>query len=111
MAGKAPFLDVRHPRRLPWRRARSCAGLALALAVLTTGGVHAAAAEATPAGVEVFEKKIRPVLAQRCYRCHSARARSVKGGLLLDSRAGALKGGDSGPAVVPGQPGASLLLK
>ncbi len=61
------------------------------------------------AGVEFFEKKIRPVLAEHCYKCHSARKH--RGGLALDSRDGVRKGGDSGPAVVPGKPAASLLLK
>jgi hypothetical protein len=63
------------------------------------------------AGIEFFETKVRPVLAEHCYRCHSAAAAKLKGGLLLDSRAGILKGGESGPAVVPGKPADSLLLK
>jgi len=58
-----------------------------------------------------FEKKIRPVLAGKCVECHSAEKNKVKGGLALDSIAGLLKGGDSGPAVVPGKPAESLLLK
>jgi hypothetical protein len=66
---------------------------------------------AADAGIDFFEKKIRPVLVERCYRCHSAGAKKVKGELLLDSREGVLKGGASGPAVVPGKPGQSLLLK
>src|SRR5262245_37592082 len=71
----------------------------------------AARAADTASGVEFFEKRIRPLLVQRCYECHSREAKSVKGELLLDSRAGVLKGGNSGPAVVPGEPGKSLLLK
>jgi hypothetical protein len=62
-------------------------------------------------GVEFFEAKIRPVLVKHCYSCHSAEAKKPKGGLLLDSRAGVLRGGESGPAIVPGKPGASLLLR
>ncbi len=62
------------------------------------------------AGVEFFEQKIRPVLVERCYSCHAATAQEVKGGLRLDRRDGLLQGGDSGPAVVPGQPEESLLL-
>jgi hypothetical protein len=61
--------------------------------------------------VEFFETKIRPVLAERCYKCHSAQAKKHKGGLTLDTRAGLRKGGDSGPAIVPGQAAESLLLK
>jgi len=58
-----------------------------------------------------FEKKIRPLLVSKCYGCHSAKAKSVKGELLLDSRQGWTKGGESGPAVVPGKPGESLLIE
>ncbi len=69
-----------------------------------------AAAPSDLAQLDFFEKKIRPVLAQQCYECHSATAKKVKGGLLLDTREGVLKGGDSGEAVVPGKPQKSLLL-
>jgi hypothetical protein len=60
---------------------------------------------------DFFEKRIRPVLAERCYECHSARSEKLRGGLMLDSRAGVLKGGESGPALVPGNPDKSLLLQ
>lgn len=63
------------------------------------------------AGMDFFEKNIRPVLVEHCYGCHSQQAKKVRGGLLLDTRAGLFKGGDSGPAVVPGAPGKSLLLQ
>jgi hypothetical protein len=63
-------------------------------------------------GVEFFEKKVRPVLAEHCYRCHSSEpGKKQRGGLALDTKAGVRSGGDRGPAVVPGKPGASLLLK
>ncbi len=78
--------------------------LATALATLTA---HAAAP--TPAQVEFFEKNIRPVLAAECYECHSSAKK--KSGLVLDTRDGLLKGGESGPAIVPGQPDSSLLLQ
>lgn len=61
--------------------------------------------------LDYFEKKIRPVLIEHCYKCHSAEAKDVEGGLLLDSRAGVIRGGDSGPAVVPGDANASLLIQ
>ena len=61
--------------------------------------------------VEFFETKIRPVLVARCVACHSADPKKRKGGLALDSREGLLKGGDSGPAVVPGDVEKSLLVK
>jgi hypothetical protein len=58
-----------------------------------------------------FESKVRPLLVDRCYECHSANAKKVKGGLLLDSRAGLRKGGDTGPAITPGDPDASLFIQ
>jgi hypothetical protein len=64
----------------------------------------------TPAGAEFFEKQIRPVLVKHCYSCHSAEAKTLEGGLLLDSRSGLLKGGDNGPIIVPGEPAKSRLL-
>lgn len=60
---------------------------------------------------EFFEQHIRPLLVDNCYKCHSATSEKVKGGLLLDTRDGLLKGGDTGPAVVPGDPEKSLLIK
>ncbi len=60
---------------------------------------------------EFFEKKIRPLLIDHCYKCHSAQSDGVKGGLLLDTREGLLKGGDTGAAIVPGDPEKSLLIK
>ena len=61
-------------------------------------------------GIAFFESRIRPLLVDHCYKCHSVGAGKPKGGLLLDSRKTIRAGGDSGPAVVPGDPGASLLL-
>ena len=57
-----------------------------------------------------FEGKIRPVLVQHCYECHSADASELGGGLLLDSHRGIVKGGDTSPSVVPRDPEASLLM-
>ncbi|MDG1896852.1 MAG: DUF1549 domain-containing protein, partial [Fuerstiella sp.] len=62
------------------------------------------------AKLEFFEARIRPVLVEHCYKCHAADAKNVRGGLLLDSKAAALDGGESGAAVVPGAPDESLLL-
>src|SRR5450432_2989 len=59
----------------------------------------------------LFETKIRPVLAARCYVCHSAKAAKVQGGLLLDSSAGLKRGGNSGVAFAPGDPDKSLLMR
>ncbi len=59
---------------------------------------------------EFFEAKIRPVLVEKCYSCHSA-AKKQRGRLSLDTKAATLKGGDSGSSLVAGKPGASLILK
>ncbi len=83
------------------------------LAVISLGS-RINANEPDARGVAFFEKKIRPVLVQHCYRCHSVEAqkkRRLRGGLLVDSRTGLLKGGDTGPAVVPGKASKSLLLE
>jgi hypothetical protein len=64
----------------------------------------------TPDGVEFFEKKIRPVLAERCYSCHSASSKKLMGDLMVDSGAGLKRGGGSGkPALTPNSPEKSLL--
>jgi hypothetical protein len=57
-----------------------------------------------------FEKKIRPVLIQQCYECHSTQSKKVKGGLLLDTAQSMIQGGDSGiPGVTPGKPAQSSI--
>lgn len=68
------------------------------------------AEEITPQQLEFFEKKIRPVLSQHCYECHSADAKKLKGELQLDSKPAWQAGGESGPVIVPGKPGESLLI-
>ena len=68
------------------------------------------AEDLTPARVEFFESKIRPVLVKHCYKCHSKDAKNIKGGLLLDTRAGIRAGGDSGEAVIPKNVDDSLLI-
>ena len=78
--------------------------------VLFVAAVVAPSARADD-GVEFFEKKVRPILVQNCYACHSAAAKKVKGELLLDTKDGLRKGGASGPAVVPGDPNKSLLIQ
>jgi hypothetical protein len=59
---------------------------------------------------DIFENKIRPLLLEHCYECHSA-DKKQKGGLLLDSKEGTLKGGDTGPALIPGNPAQSLIIQ
>jgi hypothetical protein len=63
------------------------------------------------AGLQLFREQIEPALAKHCYRCHSAGSTPLEGGLRLDHREGARRGGDSGPAVVPGKPAESLLVQ
>src|SRR4051794_33953893 len=85
----------------------------LALAALGLATTAAPAAD-PPEPVEFFEKKIRPVLVEHCYKCHSAEAeanKKLKAGLRLDTRDGLRAGGDGGPALAPGDPGGSLLMK
>ena len=74
--------------------------------LLLTSALASAAEETT-----LFETKIRPVLVEHCYSCHSAEAKKIKGGLLLDTREGIRRGGDTGHAVVPGDTEKSLLIK
>ncbi|RPI90179.1 MAG: DUF1549 domain-containing protein, partial [Planctomycetaceae bacterium] len=61
--------------------------------------------------LQFFEARIRPVLVKHCSECHFGAARSVKGGLLLDSRDRARRGGDTGPAIVPGKPEDSPIIR
>src|SRR6266540_378095 len=60
---------------------------------------------------EFFTEKIYPLFHDHCFKCHSHDADKIKGGLVLDSLDGALTGGDTGPAIVPGNPEKSLLIK
>ncbi len=70
-----------------------------------------AEAEPSRAGADFFEQKIRPLLVEHCYECHSTDSKKLKGGLRLDSRDGWLKGGDTGVVIVPGDAEKSLLIK
>ncbi len=70
-----------------------------------------AADKPSPADIEFFETKVRPVLAKNCYGCHASETKSPMGGLFLDSQNGMLTGGKSGPAIVPGKPDDSLLIR
>lgn len=65
----------------------------------------------SPEQLDFFERKIRPALIEHCYECHAAGAKIIQGGLRLDYRAGMMKGGDTGPAVVAGDVAQSLLIK
>ena len=65
--------------------------------------------EPTAEGIKFFEAKIRPVLIDQCYRCHSSEGQGVRGGLSVESRDGLLAGGESGAAIVPGDLEQSML--
>ena len=81
------------------------------LPLLASPLLAADAPKLTPAETEFFETRVRPVLAEHCYKCHSAGAEKIKGSLLLDTRDGVRKGGETGPAIIPGKPDESLLIK
>jgi len=61
--------------------------------------------------MDFFENKIRPVLVQRCYECHSVKAKRLKGSLLLDTYDGLMRGGESGQEIIPGDPDSSRLIR
>lgn len=92
------------------------AALLIALAVIWWIIQSRSVAATEPSGslpqseIDFFESRIRPVLDEHCYSCHSSDAAIVQGGLLLDSREALHTGGDSGPAVVPGNVSESLLI-
>jgi mono/diheme cytochrome c family protein len=62
-------------------------------------------------GLQFFERRIRPALVTHCYECHSAGSKKAGGKLYLDHAGGLLRGGESGPAIVPGRPGESLFIR
>ena len=84
---------------------------ALICLCLLTGLGDVFSAEPSAEGLAFFEKKIRPVLVERCYKCHSAESEKLRGELLLDTREGIRKGGESGHAVVPKNLDESLLIE
>jgi len=101
---------------MPSSRARRAIGFGAVAAAVLLWPLIAMAAEAKPAehkpeDIEFFEKHIRPLLVERCYECHSEEAEAREGGLWLDRRSALQAGGDSGPAVVPGNVDGSLLIK
>ena len=79
----------------------------LAILILAAGGLLGADIDAT----DYFEENIRPLLVERCYACHSAESPMPQAGLRVDSRTALLKGGKSGPALIPGDPNSSRLLQ
>src|SRR6476619_4429459 len=83
-------------------------GLAAAVGLVVAAYATAAEPADSP---DFFEKKIRPLLIEHCFKCHGdLKGKEPKGGLRTDTRAGLLKGGDNGPAIVPGEPDKSRLI-
>jgi hypothetical protein len=68
-------------------------------------------AQSSTEQIAFFEKKIRPVLAEKCYKCHAEDSEKIKGGFVLDTRQGIRRGGDSGPGIVPGDLVKSLVIE
>src|SRR5688572_18336913 len=77
----------------------------LALAFLAAPMFAASPAE------QFFTQQVQPVLQENCFKCHSHSGDKIKGGLVVDSLDGLLAGGDSGPAIIPGDVEKSLLIK
>jgi len=85
-------------------------GILWTMILLAAGSAWAADPSVERQRLDFFETKIRPVLVEHCYECHSADSKKLSGALLVDSRLGLLEGGESGPAVVPGDLEESLLI-
>jgi hypothetical protein len=86
-------------------------GALCTLPVTTNLGAVAEAKKFAPEQLDFFEEKIRPVLAEQCFKCHSTTGEKIKGGLVLDTREATIKGGDTGPGVVVGDPNKSLIIE
>ncbi len=100
---------MRHLQQLKYLRSWLTVSV-LAVATAASGQGAAKTKSITPAQREFFESKIRPVLIEHCYDCHSDEKGKNKGELTLDTRDGIRAGGDRGPAVVPGKPDESVLI-
>jgi len=85
--------------------------LYIAFLLVGLGADNAKAVESTTEGIAFFEKSVRPLFAKHCYKCHSSSKGEDKGGLVLDSQAGWMDGGDSGPAIIPGKITESILIE
>jgi hypothetical protein len=85
--------------------------LYIAFLLVGLGADNAKAVDPTTEGIAFFEKSVRPLFAKHCYKCHSSSKGEDKGGLVLDSQAGWMDGGDSGPAIIPGKITESILIE
>ncbi|MSU64886.1 MAG: DUF1553 domain-containing protein [Opitutus sp.] len=108
-AGSEEFCPAcRRANLLTWLFALMALATVLRAAEPTLKSTLAALA---PADLQFFENKIRPLLSEQCYNCHSKGADKIKGGLLLDTREAWQSGGNSGPVIVPGKPDESPLIE
>jgi len=80
-------------------------------AILMPFAKRLSAGEPSPEDLQFFESRIRPLLVEHCYQCHSGESKRLQAGLYLDRASGLTTGGDSGPAIVPGEPDESLLIE
>src|SRR5437016_2143410 len=87
------------------------AAVATAWVLFAAAGADTGSTSFSPQQIEFYERQVQPVLAENCYKCHSHQADKIKGSFVLDSREALLKGGETGPAIVPGEPEKSLLIK
>ncbi len=85
--------------------------LRAALTIVWLPSLAFAAEDISPEEREFFEQEVRPILVRRCQECHSAKAEDLEGDLRLDSRAGWEEGGYQGPAIIPGKPEESLIMR
>src|SRR4051812_14569296 len=90
---------------------RFCLLFCLAGCVLSSRAKISRGGNPSDADLQFFESKVRPVLAERCFKCHSAKEGKDKGSLTLDTRTGLLKGGDNGVIIAPGEPSKSRLVE
>src|SRR5258706_14975090 len=88
-----------------------CCLLALLIFCFAVTTVFSAEQKISASDLQFFENKIRPILLDNCYKCHSQGAEKIKGGLLLDTRDGARKGGNTARAVIPGNDEKSLRIQ
>ncbi len=110
-AGGLPFYYGRNPERRRFVMHNVAFLFRLAAFVAALAGLSLPVSGASADGSEFFEKKIRPLLVEHCYKCHSRDAEKIQGGLRLDSRDDLLKGGDHGPVIVAGDPDRSRLIQ
>lgn len=101
-------LRLNRPEGFPMKRSLLPSITLVTLVIASTAAEDRVATDNDPQGIAFFESKIRPVLVQQCYSCHSAE--KMEGGLRVDTREAIRKGGDRGAAVVPGDPTSSWLL-